>query len=165
VGHHGHLRVWLKDKQVRAQPRIWLKGREIDSRSLRPNLAPIGKELNYVTASTAVSVIMCSLTGGTLRVSIPGVGGLPGGYPFVVRRRKFTMRLPPGVTPEEAIAHNKGGERLDGLDLGAGVTFVGKARQSLAWARFEYAQGFDLAEWPSACERMVALRNRLRAIT
>ena len=34
-------------------------------------------------------------------------------------------------------AHNKTGERLDGLDLDAGVKFKGKAHQSLAHAGFE----------------------------
>jgi hypothetical protein len=27
---------------------------------------------------------------------------------------------------------------------------------------FEYAEGFDLAEWKSVCHRMLALRDRLR---
>jgi hypothetical protein len=65
-------------------------------------------------------------------------------------------------TAAEAIAHNKTGERLDGLDLGAGVKFVGKAHAALARVGFEYAEGFDLAEWRNVCDRMIALRDRLR---
>ena len=50
-------------------------------------------------------------------------------------------------------AHNKTGERLDGLDLDAGVKFKGKAHQSLAHAGFEFAEGFAVADWqPSATE-------------
>ena len=79
-----------------------------------------------------------------------------------MKRGKFSLHLPSGITADEAIAHNKTGERLDGLDLGASVKFLGKAQRSLARVGFEYAEGFDLAEWPSVCERMIALRDQLR---
>ena len=117
-----------------------------------------------MTALTAIPVMMALFTGGTLRAGIPGVAGLPGGYPFVLRRRKFTLRLPSGITAAEAIAHNKKGERLDGLYLESDAKFVGKARQSPASAGFEYAQGFDLSEWPTVRDKMVLLRNRLRLV-
>jgi hypothetical protein len=105
---------------------------------------------------------MSLLTGRILHTSIPGVAGLPGGYPFVLQGRKFTLHLPPDITAAEAIAHNKTGERLDGLDLGSGVKFIGKACRFLTRVGFEYAEGFDLAEWRSVCDKMVALRDRLR---
>jgi hypothetical protein len=145
VGHHGHLGVWLKGKASQSQPRVWVKNRERESLRLRPKVGSIGEDLNNVTSSTATRVVMSLLTGGTLYTSIPGVAGLPGGYPFILKGRRFTLRLPPGITSAEAIAHNKTGERLDGLELESGVKFVGKARRSLIDVGFEYAQGFDLA--------------------
>ena len=165
VGHHGHLGVWLKAKSHRSQPRVWVKNREIESRRLRPRLRPVGEELNAVTSSTAVSVILSLLTGETLHTSIPGVAGLPGGYPFVLKRRKFALRLPAGITLAEAIAHNQSGERLDGLALESGAKFVGNARQALTLAGFGYAEGFALAEWPDACRRMIELKERLRRVS
>ena len=48
--------------------------------------------------------MMCLLTGGTLLASIAGVAGLPGGYPFIVKAGKFTLRLPPGITLDEWLA-------------------------------------------------------------
>jgi hypothetical protein len=48
------------------------------------------------------------------------------------------------------------------LDLGAGVKFIGKAQEALARVGFEYAEGFDLVEWRSVCDRMIALRDGLR---
>jgi hypothetical protein len=122
----------------------------------------MGEELNNVTSSTAARLVMSLLLGGTLHTSVPGVGGLPGGYPFILKRRKFVLHLPSGITAAEAIAHNKTGERLDGLDLAAGVKFIRKAHESLARLGFEYAEGFDVAEWRSVCDRMIALRDRLR---
>lgn len=162
VGHHGHLGAWLKGRTAQSQPRVWVKGKEIKSARLRPSLGPIGEELNSVTSSTATRVMMSLLLGGTLHTSVPGVAGLPGGYPFILKRRKFALHLPSGITAAEAIAHNKTGERLDGLDLGAGVKFIGKAQEALARVGFEYAEGFDLVEWRSVCDRMIALRDGLR---
>src|SRR3984893_7163465 len=94
VGHHGHLGAWLKGRTAQSQPRVWVKGKEIKSARLRPSLGPIGEELNSVTSSTATRVMMSLLLGGTLHTSVPGVAGLPGGYPFILKRRKFALHLP-----------------------------------------------------------------------
>jgi hypothetical protein len=162
VGHHGHLTAWLKGNKSQSQPRVWVNGKEKKSLRMRPDLGRIDEELNNVTSSTATRVIMSLLSGGTLHTSVPGVAGLPGGYPFVLQGRKFTLQLPAGITGAEAIAPNKTGERLDGLDLGSDVKFVGKARRFLTDVGFEHAEGFDLGEWQSVCHRMVAMRDRLR---
>lgn len=162
VGHHGHLSAWLKGKTSQNQPRVWVGNRETDSLRLRPNFGSIDEDLNSVTSSTAIPVLLSLLSGETLHTSIPGVAGLPGGYPFRLKARKFTLRLPSGITGAEAIAHNKTGERRDGLDLGSAVRFIGRARRALTGARFEYAQGFALDEWKSVRDEMIALRARLR---
>jgi hypothetical protein len=162
VGHHGHLTAWLKGNKSQSQPRVWVNGKERKSLRLRPDLGRLDEELNNVTSSTATRVIMSLHSGGTLHTSVPGVAGLPGGYPFVLKGRKFTLQLPSGITGTEAIAHNKTGERLDGLDLGSDVKFVGKARRFLTDVGFAYAEGFNLGEWQCVCDTMVALRDRLR---
>jgi len=163
VGHHGQLGAWLKGRAIRGQIRVWVKNREMESLRFSPKVAHIDEEMNDVTATTAVSVMMALLTGDTLKLSIPGVAGLPGGCPFLLKQRKFALRLPPGIALDEAVAHNKIGERRDGLDLGAGVKFVGKARRALTSAGLEYSQGFDLVEWPTVRDRMLLLRDRLRS--
>ncbi len=89
---------------------------------------------------------------------------MPGGYPFEVRRGKFKLRLPAGITWQEAIEHNRKGERSDGLELGEDVKFVGQAGESLEEAGYEYAKGFALAEWEKAAARMIELRERLRVM-
>jgi hypothetical protein len=165
VAHHGHVGPWLRGKSSATQPRIWVQGRKVPARQLQPNLDAIGEELNSVTTSTAIPLLLSLLSGATLRTSIPGVADLPGGYPFLLKQRKFSLRLPSGITLAEAIAHNKKGERLDGLDLGTDAKFVAKARQALHAAKFEYAQGFSYSEWPLVCQRMVSLRDRLRSAT
>ena len=163
VGHHGHLSGWLKRKRSAAQPRVWVTNREIDALRLSPNFGNVEEELNHVTASTAVSVMPALLSGEKLQISVPGVGGLPGGYPYTLGGAKIVLRLPSGISQEEAIAHNKTGERADGLDLtSSSVKFVGKAAESLASVGFAYSQGFDVADWQQVCDKLLALRTRLR---
>jgi hypothetical protein len=144
IGHHGHLSPWLQAKSSAALPRAWIKGCEDDPLRFRPMLAAAGEELNDVTSSTSVSILLALLSGETLRVSTPGVAGLPGGYPFLLKRGKFSLRLPRGITREQAIAHNKSGEHADGLDLGPAVKFIEPARRALAAVNFEFAEGFCL---------------------
>jgi hypothetical protein len=163
VAHHGHLSPWLHPKRSVVQPRVWLNNREINSSLLRPSLGSIGEDLNNVTAATAVSVILALLSGETLHMSIPGVAGLPGGYPYALKNRKFSLRLPRGITLDQAIAHNKTGEHADGLDLASSAKFIGNAREALAAAGFPYAEGFDFADWPDVRDNMLLLRDRLRS--
>ncbi len=163
VGHHGHLSRWLRGDRTAEQPRIWVKGREADAIGLSPKTTAIGEDLNDVTAATAQAVILALVTGKTLRLSIPGVAGLPGGYPYLVRHGRFALQLPKGVSREEAIAHNGSGERMDGLELGSGVKFSEKARAALAAVGFEHAEGFALEDWEQARVATLALRDRLRS--
>lgn len=162
VGHHGHLAAWLKGTPSGALPRIWAKGREGKPLRFSPKLRAIGEDLNDVTASTAVSILQALLTGEVLKMSVPGVPGFPGGYPFTLKNRKFALRLPPGMDLGKAVAHNKTGEFADGLIIDGGVQFTERASQALAAAGFEYEQGFDFAEWSSVRDAMLRVRERLR---
>jgi len=163
VGHHGHLAAWLKGTPSSTCPRIWVKGREVQELRLSPKLGAISEDLNDVTASTAVSTIRALLTGETLKVSLPGVPGFPGGYPFTLKNHRFVLRLPQGIDLPKARVHNKTGEFSDGLDIGEGVHFTERASEALASVGFEYAQGFDFDEWSSARDAMLRLRERLRS--
>ena len=163
VGHHGHLAAWLKGTPSGTFPRIWVKGREVEPLRLSPKLGAISEDLNDVTASTAVAIIRVLLTGETLQVSLPGVPGFPGGYPFTLKNRRFVLRLPQGMDLPKARVHNKTGEFSDGLDIGEGVHFTERASEALVSVGFEYAQGFAFDEWSSARDAMLRLRERLRS--
>lgn len=165
VAHHGHLGGWLKGKTSPSEPRIWLNGRGIKSARFSPHFGAASEVLNAVTSTTANRVVMALLSGEKLLTSIPGVAGLPGGYPFAVERGRFILHLPAGISSDEAVAHNKTGERLDGLELDSGAKFVGEARRSLRGVKFEYSEGFDFADWRKVCNKMIALRDSLRLRT
>jgi len=163
VGHHGHLAGWLKAAAHGGLPRIWVKGREVKPLRLSPRLTAISEELNDVTAATAACIIRALLTGETLNISVPGVPGFAGGYPFALKNRKFALRLPPDIDLPKAMAHNKTAEFSDGLDIGDGVRFSDKANRALAATGFEYARGFAFEEWYRVRDAMLRLRDRLRS--
>lgn len=164
IGHHGHLGEWLKKKRSGGLPRVWVKEKEEKSYRFTPDIGAIGEELNEVTSANAVAMMMALLTGEQIKISVPGVAGLPGGYPVALKGGKFKMRLPAGISLDEAIEHNRTGEALDGLKLGAGVEFTESAKRELQRAGFEYAGGFDFAEWRVVRDKMLSLRERLRAV-
>jgi len=99
-----------------------------------------------------------------MRASIPGVGGLPAGYPFLLQQGKFQMQFPRGVSLREAIAHNQAGERLDGLELSSSVKFVGEVRHQIAERHHSFANGFAFPDWEKAPEDRLRLRDRLRRL-
>jgi hypothetical protein len=162
IAHHGQLGAWFKGKRTRNLPRIWVNGREVESSRWHPHLSSVYDELNHVTAATAASVMLCLLDGGSLRCSIPGVGGLPGGYPYLLKGGRFSLQLPRRITLEEAVEHNRRGEHLDGIDLESAVRFAARANKALKTVGFEFAQGFDPADWSTVCDKMILLRDRLR---
>jgi len=169
IAHHGHLGGWLAGRRERNQPRIWWRDKEQNALRWRPDFVAgsaqkVGEELNQVTAATAVAVLVSLLSGETMRASIPGVGGLPGGYPFLLQQGKFQMQLPRGVSLAEAIAHNQTGERLDGLQLSSSVKFVGEVRHRLAEHHYSFADGFAFPDWEKARRDMLRLRDRLRRL-
>lgn len=164
IGHHGQLNPWIKGIGFSSHPRIWVDDAEIESMHMRPELGAIGEELNQVTGCTAIRVVMSLLTKTEMKVSIPGVTGLPGGYPFTMGGHGFELRLPPTVSTAMAIEHNQKGERLDGISIGSNVDFVPETRHLLRNVGFDYPEGFAFEDWPLVCSRMLALRERLRLI-
>lgn len=77
---------------------------------------PGGREGQILTASSAagITLAMAEDTGDLMHA--PGPGGLPGGYPVRVDKNGGKVILPKGLTLEEAIRINEGGQRYDGID-------------------------------------------------
>jgi hypothetical protein len=71
VAHHGQVHPWLQGKASTRQPWIWLQDQEVPARQLHPNLGAIGEELNRVTTSTAIPLLLSLLAESNLHTSIP----------------------------------------------------------------------------------------------
>jgi hypothetical protein len=83
------------------------------------NALPATLEHEYTQLLTAASAAMVfdTLTAGiSTVVHAPGPNGLPGGYPVQGNKQGLGVVLPPGLTLDEAIRVNQGGQRLDGIE-------------------------------------------------
>jgi hypothetical protein len=75
VGHHGHLAGWLKGNRSATRPKVWVKGREIEAQRYSPKLGAVDEELNQVTATTAVVVLLSLLTEARCGAAFRGWAG------------------------------------------------------------------------------------------
>ncbi|WP_429932659.1 hypothetical protein [Agrobacterium vitis] len=75
-----------------------------------------GKEGMFMTASSAVRIIEGFFNDEIVNAHSPGIRGLIGGYPVVIGRQSFDVKLEGGITLADAIAINEAGQRYDGID-------------------------------------------------
>ena len=91
---------------------------------------------NISTTASTVPVLLSLLPHGpSLRASMPGFDGLPGGYPLRIEAGEVELDLPPGVTLAEAVQYNERLARKDGIEsIGddGTVTFTAKVAQVMA---------------------------------
>lgn len=74
-----------------------------------------GRDDQFLTATTAVSVLENLLSLEEVETHAPGPHGLPGGYPVRIGMGKVLLSLPYGVSRSEAISANQRGQRQDGI--------------------------------------------------
>ena len=141
LAHHSQLSDVMQARppdDPAARVRVYLgePGRRDDGLAYQaPPLAP-SLRYNVVTAASAIPVLQALLPGAApLRWSTPSPHGLPGGYPVRIGRGAVSLDLPPGVTPEEAIAFNERMSHRDGverIDDDGTVHFTAACRAAVA---------------------------------
>lgn len=75
-----------------------------------------GKEGQLMTASSALSVLNALASENLTPVHAPGPFGWEGGFALQLSQDEMKVDLPPGLTLEEAIALNRAGAILDGIE-------------------------------------------------
>jgi hypothetical protein len=123
VAHHSHVsRVAaanLAGATAPESPRVFLDDAEVSIAGILADAPPIPltRELNELTAAHAVRVI-AALVGVSpeFRTALPGVAGLPGGWPAIVREGDIKIDLPAGISFEEALGFNNAAARCDGVE-------------------------------------------------
>ncbi|WP_055563535.1 hypothetical protein [Streptomyces atriruber] len=68
-----------------------------------------------MTAASALSVLEPLVNERDAFVHAPGPNGLLGGYPVAIESDKIRLRLPEGMSQDEALAINVSGQRQDGI--------------------------------------------------
>lgn len=95
-----------------------------------------GATLNHLAAATIVPILRgLAERDGVVETHAPGVFGLPGGYPVRFVRGAIELRLPDGLTREEAVSFNNlaaKGEGIERIEEDGTVFYTEHARQSVA---------------------------------
>ncbi|MFD6349671.1 hypothetical protein ACH4MA_11750 [Streptomyces roseolus] len=94
-----------------------------------------------MTAASALSVLEPLVDGRDALVHAPGPDGLTGGYPVALEAGAIRLRLPGGMTPQEAHAVNVSGQEADGIAeiRPDGTTVFGDAAMKILTEELGYA--------------------------
>ncbi|MFF1912959.1 hypothetical protein ACFVYE_15235 [Streptomyces sp. NPDC058239] len=162
VGHHVHL----NPPGPAGEALGWLDDEPLDgvTAALAGQRACDRSALNQVTGQAGAMLIDALASGSELDTSLPGVAGLPGGYPVRISGGRVTLRLPAGLSRAEAVAANQRWSQADGIVVEGGrVRFAPAAAAALAEAEPGWEPGeFPAERTPDVCRRLLALRERLR---
>jgi hypothetical protein len=135
IAHHSHLAAALSKRAIHSTTVMaWRDEEAIHEKAMQwiaTASLPTDDRLNLITAATAVRLLRAWL-GITVaqRGHLPGVLGLPGGYPVLITCGALKLDLPPVIDRVDAIALNMKAAEEDGIVVDArGVaTFTAKAR-------------------------------------
>jgi hypothetical protein len=162
LAHHCHLsapdgtleaRAWLHDEPVAGVGRL-----------LRHQRAAPRHLLNAATGHTAALLLRDLAAGTPIRANLPGPGGLPGGYPVQIAGGTISLRLPDGLSREQAVAWNQEAALADG----ARVAEDGWVQLSTTAARHltrhvpGIERGFHANDLESVTEDLLTIRAELR---
>lgn len=166
LAHHVHLHP---PPPGVPEARLWRDGRPVPE--VGPLLAPVRAldrvALNQVTGDTAARVVAAVLSGGELDTHLPGVLGLPGGYPVRLSGRTVRLRLPDGpdgLTLDDATALQQVWSRQDGaMVLAGGRVTLGEPAAAALGPHLPYLTGgFAASDTARVCTDLLDLRDRLR---
>ncbi|ASW55659.1 potassium transporter TrkA [Plantactinospora sp. KBS50] len=163
LAHHAHLH---RPSDPAAEAVGWLDGRPLGG--LRRTLEPIRRLprdlLNELSAWASGPLVAAVVQDEMYVGHLPGVCGLPGGYPVAVTGRSVALRLPGGMSERAAIRWNERAAELDGVAIGADgrATFTEPVVTALRrwWPAAPAA--VDPDELPGLRAELLALRHRLR---
>lgn len=140
VGQHAQLGPCLEGRLAAPEtpvPLVYLNGERLPAdKLLFDTRLEGGAAMNHLAASTIVPILRgFTECDEVIETHAPGVFGLPGGYPVRFSGGEFNLRLPDGLTLEEAVMFNSlaaKGEGIERIDEDGTVHYTEHARQSVA---------------------------------
>jgi hypothetical protein len=154
VGQHAQLGPCLAGKPAAPEtptPLVYLDERQIRSEQLLFDAGlQGGATLNHLAAATILPILRgFTQRGEVVETHATGVFGLPGGYPVRFVNGAVEMRLPEGLSHEEAVSFNNlaaKGEGIERIDGDGTVFYTEHAQQSVAKFCPELAQPLHLGD-------------------
>jgi hypothetical protein len=140
VGQHAQLGPCLAGRPAAREtptPLVWLGGKRLPPEQLLFDAGlQGGAAMNHLAASTIVPILRgFTERDGVIETHAPGVFGLPGGYPVCFVAGALELRLPDGLTLEEAVSFNHlaaKGEGIERIAEDGTVFYTAHAQQSVA---------------------------------
>jgi hypothetical protein len=140
IGQHAQLGPVLAGTFATPEtptPLVYLNGRRLAPDELLFDTGlKGGATLNHLAAATIVPILRgFTERDGVVETHAPGVFGLPGGYPVRFVHGRLEMRLPEGLTHEEAVSFNNlaaKGEGIERIGEDGTVFYTQHAQQSVA---------------------------------
>jgi hypothetical protein len=162
LGHHLHLH---EPADPYDEALAWYQGERLVVTDLLAAQRRVDRHENNQTTGFLTAVLLADLLAGKRVVThLPGPRGLPGGYPVVVTASDVELRLPAGVSAEQAQALNQRWALLDGVVVDGGrVRFGPAVSEALADVIPELRDGFDVADLLAVVATLTEIRARLRA--
>jgi hypothetical protein len=163
LAHHLHLHA---PADAREEARAWLDGTPVADVAgyLTPQRSGDRRGLNGITGFLAAQLMTDLVTGTDRDTHLPGVAGRPGGYPVRICAGSVSLRLPAGVSEDQAVQANRHWAGLEGARVDdGGVHFGPVITEAVEGLVPAYAQGFDAADLAEVTATFHALRERLRA--
>jgi hypothetical protein len=161
IAHHCHVTECIRATATSVSgPAVWVDGTRKDELAHAGTPLRSDPSLNELTASHAVEVLEALVLQSSLDTSAPAPGGLPGGYPVRCSGGRVALRLPDGVSPDQASAWNREWAHRDGI---AEIDRHGVVHWTADTARALAAIDPHLAE-PLAPAQAMARLLRLQAV-
>ncbi len=140
VGQHAQLGPCLAGKPAAPEtptPLVYLSGRRVPPEELLFDAGlQGGATMNHLAAATIVPILRgFTERAGVIEMHAPGVFGLPGGYPVCFVAGSPELRLPDGLTLEEAVNFNRlaaKGEGIERIAEDGTVFYTAHAQRSVA---------------------------------
>jgi hypothetical protein len=165
LAHHRHLKTLPGEEE---DARLWWDGHPAPA--LRARLDRVRalprRALNDLGAAHGGKLVAELVADRAVAANLPGVAGLPGGFPVVIDRNCARVNLPPTVDPAEAIAWQRRHAAAEGIAVTAAgaVRFHGNTRRALRKLGLVRDDQINAAEWPAVAEALLDLRSRLRRV-
>ncbi|CAN5660247.1 hypothetical protein BH09PSE5_BH09PSE5_28740 [soil metagenome] len=166
LGAHYHLVEWRKPGAERSGTpvRVWKGETELDGieDAYRHIQLPY-RDLNVISGSAAVPVLLALSGKGDVESHVPGPGGLPGGYPVKVSTKSVQLNLPKAISEPQAIEWCRQFEAFDGASVSSEgrVWYHPQAKAAVAKHDAAIAEGFHVNDLEVAYEALAALRQSL----
>ncbi len=164
IASHYDVARLIRDLGYAKNLNVWADGRKIAVDQNVFPILPVDSELNWITAASVIPQIMSLIDRDkNYKGHIPGVLGLPGGYPVLIREGKIKIDLPKSIELDTAVAGNRQSQMKEGISVSEmGIaSYSEMAVEKIRNYSRSFPVSFKADEIESAANELIDLRSKL----